>query len=261
LLDVDDRTVKATVVATTRTEVIQLMNDDFWLLMKRHPEYQQKLRADMQEMRIAGQALQVMETKGPAIVNRMLQKGVFEGTDILLIDAHKCIRCDNCVKACASTHGGDSCVTLTEGSVISQLIVPSACRHCENPLCLTDCPPGDAIKRDARGIVYINEDKCIGCGNCAVNCPYGSITMRPRNPDRSVWSQFLTGVGLAKAATPAIKAVKCDLCREDAAGPACVRSCPTGAAIRVHPAEYFAAVGAGGPLGGMVGGSEVELKS
>jgi Fe-S-cluster-containing hydrogenase component 2 len=33
-------------------------------------------------------------------------------------------------------------------------------------------------------------------------------------------------------------AVKCDLCEGIAGGPACVRNCPTGAAIRVTP-EYF----------------------
>jgi Fe-S-cluster-containing hydrogenase component 2 len=32
--------------------------------------------------------------------------------------------------------------------------------------------------------------------------------------------------------------VKCDLCRGIKGGPACVRSCPTGAAIRLEPAEY-----------------------
>jgi Fe-S-cluster-containing hydrogenase component 2 len=34
-------------------------------------------------------------------------------------------------------------------------------------------------------------------------------------------------------------AVKCDLCRGIAGGPACVRSCPTGAVIRLKPDEYF----------------------
>ena len=33
-------------------------------------------------------------------------------------------------------------------------------------------------------------------------------------------------------------ATKCDLCREISGGPACVRSCPTGAAIRLTPEEY-----------------------
>ena len=30
-------------------------------------------------------------------------------------------------------------------------------------------------------------------------------------------------------------AIKCDMCKDIAGGPACVRACPTGAAIRVEP--------------------------
>jgi Fe-S-cluster-containing hydrogenase component 2 len=41
------------------------------------------------------------------------------------------------------------------------------------------------------------------------------------------------------------KAVKCDLCRDSAHGPACVRICPTGAATRVSPNEYFKGIGVG----------------
>jgi len=33
-------------------------------------------------------------------------------------------------------------------------------------------------------------------------------------------------------------AVKCDLCRDIRGGPACVRGCPTGAAIRLTPEQY-----------------------
>ena len=35
------------------------------------------------------------------------------------------------------------------------------------------------------------------------------------------------------------KAVKCDMCKDLAGGPACVRACPTGAAIRVSPEEFI----------------------
>ena len=38
------------------------------------------------------------------------------------------------------------------------------------------------------------------------------------------------------------KAVKCDMCKDQAGGPACVRSCPTGAAIRISPEEFPAYV-------------------
>lgn len=34
-------------------------------------------------------------------------------------------------------------------------------------------------------------------------------------------------------------AVKCDMGKDIAGGPSCVRSCPTGAAIRVNPEEFF----------------------
>jgi len=41
-------------------------------------------------------------------------------------------------------------------------------------------------------------------------------------------------------------AVKCDMCRGIAGGPACVRSCPTGAAIRVSPEQFISVIQQGG---------------
>jgi Fe-S-cluster-containing hydrogenase component 2 len=35
------------------------------------------------------------------------------------------------------------------------------------------------------------------------------------------------------------KAVKCDMCKDIIAGAACVRACPTGAALRVSPEEFL----------------------
>ena len=35
------------------------------------------------------------------------------------------------------------------------------------------------------------------------------------------------------------KAVKCDMCKDQAGGPACVRACPTGAAMRATPETFF----------------------
>ena len=34
------------------------------------------------------------------------------------------------------------------------------------------------------------------------------------------------------------KAVKCDMCKDLSGGPACVRACPTGAALRMSPSEF-----------------------
>jgi Fe-S-cluster-containing hydrogenase component 2 len=97
---------------------------------------------------------------------------------------------------------------------------------------MLDCPP-DAIIRRPGGEVFI-KDSCIGCGNCATNCPYDNIFMVQPKRTGFDWLLGLAGV------KPKVKqevAVKCDLCRDIGGGPACVRSCPTGAAIRLEPRD------------------------
>jgi cGMP-dependent protein kinase 2 len=125
--------------------------------------------------------------------------------------------------------------------------VPTSCRHCEDPHCMTDCPP-DAIRRAPNGEVYIR-DNCIGCGNCQSNCPYGVIHMAAKPPEKPgllAWLLLGLGPGPGEAPRPATasksdapkKAVKCDMCKDLSGGPACVRACPTGAAIRVSPESF-----------------------
>lgn len=112
---------------------------------------------------------------------------------------------------------------------------------------MKDCPP-DAIHRAPNGEVFI-EDTCIGCGNCERNCPYGVIQMAAlpgRKPGLLGWLLWGLGPGPGEDRSPAAlarregskHAVKCDMCKGIAGGPACVRACPTGAAIRVDP-EHF----------------------
>jgi Fe-S-cluster-containing hydrogenase component 2 len=114
---------------------------------------------------------------------------------------------------------------------------------------MLDCPP-DAIVRDPSGEVYI-KSTCIGCGNCEANCPYGNVFMVHPKPKRG-WRGWRDWVGAIFGAGPvagagdgrhgegdgATVAVKCDLCRDLGNDPACVRSCPTGAAIRLTPDGY-----------------------
>ncbi|MEZ4292274.1 MAG: NAD(P)-binding domain-containing protein [Myxococcota bacterium] len=95
-----------------------------------------------------------------------LQKaGGKEATDLLMIDETLCVRCDNCEKACAETHGGVSRLNREAGATYmtsagSALHLPTACQHCENPKCMTDCPP-DALNRDPNGEVWIDDETCI----------------------------------------------------------------------------------------------------
>jgi Fe-S-cluster-containing hydrogenase component 2 len=113
---------------------------------------------------------------------------------------------------------------------------------------MKDCPP-NAIRRSESGEVYIN-DSCIGCGNCQANCPYDVIRMvydAPKKPGLWSWLLFATGGGPGEQAgylpeqaakEKGKKAVKCDACVSIDGGPACVRACPTGAAIRMGPEQF-----------------------
>ena len=180
------------------------------------------------------------------LVNFMMQQGLGEATDALLIDYNLCIRCDMCESVCASTHGGFSRLKRAAGSTYENIHIPSACRHCEIPYCMKDCPPG-AISRSSNGEVYI-EDTCIGCGNCVNNCPYGVIQLAPPPKPMSARMSLLEFVrDLALGKEPLTDkgpvshkiAVKCDMCKDFQHGPACVRYCPTGAAKRVDPEDLI----------------------
>jgi Fe-S-cluster-containing hydrogenase component 2 len=116
---------------------------------------------------------------------------------------------------------------------------------------MKECPP-DAIHRAGNGEVYI-ESTCIGCGNCERNCPYGVIQMGSETKDRpSLWMWMLLGLGRApgsevhaKGKDVIKKAVKCDMCHGRAEGPACVQACPTGAALRMGPEDFFSVLAGG----------------
>ena len=186
------------------------------------------------------------------VAEPLLREGLGEATNVLVIDESRCIHCDNCETACAETHGGISRLHRREGASFAQIHIPVACRHCEHPHCMKDCPP-NALSRGAGGEVFI-ADTCIGCGNCERNCPYGAIAMEPQAPPRAGggWLWLLFGLGKppgqrAPEYDPSAKkqAVKCDLCKSLTGGPACVRACPTGAAQRVSPESLFQRLGAG----------------
>jgi len=201
---------------------------------------------------IAQASRQAGDDSEPAATQFLMHEGIGEATNAFFIDESLCTRCGNCESACAATHGGVSRVSRDAGKSAVSILLPVACRHCENPHCMTDCPP-DAISREPTGEVIINQTTCIGCSNCVNNCPYGVISMvdpadfGAGQPNWLLW--LITGIGLpaprrARAAHDAgaaheKKAVKCDLCRGSKGGPACVNACPTGAAVRVDPDTYM----------------------
>ena len=241
----------ATVRAAAPTEAIVLLASHVTDLLASNTSVRGELDDNYAARVQANQAMSSNVGAGN-LISFLLQQGVGEATDVLLIDESLCIRCDNCERACADTHGGTSRLDREAGPTFANLHVPTSCRHCEHPHCMKDCPP-DAIRRSPGGEVYIT-DTCIGCGNCEKNCPYGVIQMAPVTQKKgidSLWAWLLFGLGNEPGAkTPAKvkttdgaaeikKAVKCDMCRDISSGPSCVRACPTGAALRISPEKFL----------------------
>jgi CRP-like cAMP-binding protein/Fe-S-cluster-containing hydrogenase component 2 len=242
----------ATVKAAVTTEAVVLNADSFKRVINRNPQWREQMEMRFHDRLRANAAMQAQPDPGNVIAF-LMQQGVGEATDVLLIDESLCIRCNNCEKACADVHDGASRLKREAGPTFAQIHVPTSCRHCEHPHCMKDCPP-DAIQRAANGEVFIR-DTCIGCGNCERNCPYSVIRMAAIDPERkqpSLMSWLMFGIGpepgmetLAKSKDAPKKAVKCDMCKDLSGGAACVRACPTGAAIRVGPEELLGYAAAG----------------
>ena len=236
----------ATVRAAVTTEAVVLDAGAFKRVLGRNPKWREEMESRFLDRLRVNAAMEAAPDPGN-IIAFLLQQGVGEATDVLLIDESLCVRCDNCEKACADVHDGTSRLDREAGPTFAQIHVPTSCRHCEHPHCMKDCPP-DAIHRSAAGEVFVN-DSCIGCGNCEKNCPYGVIQLAPVDPKRrrpSLWSWLVLGIGTEPGMEPKPrgkdipkKAVKCDMCMDLPGGAACVRACPTGAAIRVSPDEFL----------------------
>ena len=243
----------ATARASVDCETVRFPTDIILSYVESEREIREYLERREQEFIIADARRQ--HGKGTAIF--VIKSGGKEATDLLMIDETLCIRCDNCEKACAETHGGVSRLNREAGATYmtsggSALHLPTACQHCENPKCMTDCPP-DALIRDPNGEVWINTETCIGCGNCETYCPYNVIKMAKidNDPGPGLLMRLLFPKKAVKVepdapdgAATVKKAVKCDLCRElpkkkrGAPRAACVASCPTGAIVRVDPVKY-----------------------
>jgi carbon-monoxide dehydrogenase iron sulfur subunit len=85
------------------------------------------------------------------------------------------------------------------------------CQHCEDAPCIQACLTG-ALTRDPTSLqVTVDEERCIGCGTCAIVCP----------------------LGVPKLDTDRKKMVKCDLCQGEEI-PVCVANCPNEALAYVE---------------------------
>jgi len=168
-----------------------------------------------------------------------VQERFVNGTQAMLINLDRCVRCDDCVRACASTHDGNPRF-VRHGKTFQNWMVANACMHCADPVCMIGCPTGAIHRSMSGGMVIINDDTCIGCETCANSCPYSNIRMVSIRDEEG---QHILDPQNHK---PIIKATKCDLCADQITGPACAFACPHDALNRVD----FRDVTWGGDIGG-----------
>ena len=162
----------------------------------------------------------------------------------MVFDLRRCIGCNACVVACKQENSLPDGVFffffLSEEYGVypaaNRVYIPTLCNHCEDAPCEKVCPSGATYTRDD-GIVMVDDALCIGCGTCAVACPYDQRTqMDADNLKNGMYGGGnLTdfekqGYGRWTPGT----VTKCDFCsqRVDAGlEPACVVTCPTDARI------------------------------
>ncbi len=133
---------------------------------------------------------------------------------VIIVDAAKCIDCKACMVACKVENNVPEGfwrnwinVLGDENGSLRTEYQPSQCMQCDDPSCVAACPVQATYKQDD-GLVVIDPEKCIGCGNCVTACPYNA---RYRNPAKRI-------------------ADKCDFCEDRlkrGKEPACVVTCPT----------------------------------
>ncbi|MDY6895124.1 MAG: 4Fe-4S dicluster domain-containing protein [Thermotogota bacterium] len=127
---------------------------------------------------------------------------------VLMLDQAKCTGCRACEYACSFEHTGrfnplDSRIKVNEFWE-DLTFVPSVCLQCERAYCEEVCPTSALTKNSETGVVELNKEKCIGCKQCIVACPWGSIKLDHTGKE----------------------VIKCDNCGGD---PACIKVCYPGA--------------------------------
>jgi len=130
----------------------------------------------------------------------------------LVSDPLKCRGCETCELACPLAHGDGVRPRAARIRVFQDLGVcqPRVCIQCENPRCVEACSEGAIIFVPEAGGYRVDEDRCVGCGQCVEACPFEGIWLHPA-----------TG-----------KALMCDQCG------ACIDACPFGAlSFSDHPSE------------------------
>ena len=98
---------------------------------------------------------------------------------VMAVDLRRCVGCQTCTTSCRQVNATPPGVQWRqvldmeagEYPDVRRAFVPVGCMHCGDPPCEHVCPT-TATKKREDGLVTIDYELCIGCGYCAVACPY-----------------------------------------------------------------------------------------
>lgn len=180
----------------------------------------------------------VVEAQRPAaetpletpLLEFLVDERLINGQQTMLIDLDRCTGCDECIKACATTHQGIPRF-IRNGPQYGPLMFAHACMHCVDPVCMIGCPTGAIARNPDSGVISIDPNTCIGCKTCSESCPYENIVMI-----QLVDQQGRTMVD-KESNLPILQASKCDLCQKLTTGPACQNACPHQALFRIDTSD------------------------
>lgn len=135
-----------------------------------------------------------------------------------IFDKNKCVGCEACVIACINENGFQyperwrnvHSSNPDKLPNLPLLYLSMSCNHCENAVCMDNCPALAYSRSLITGAVLHHADACIGCKYCVWNCPYDAPKYNPYS-------------GIIE---------KCNFCEARLSKhqePACASLCPTGA--------------------------------
>ena len=157
---IDGRPHAATVRAAIRSEVVRFDGDAFRRLLARKPALRARLKHDTAARSEINAFIERRKTNFSNVADMysevagfLVDQGIGEATDVLLIDETWCVGCDNCEKACAETHGGLSRLNREAGRTYAHLHVPDILPALRTSL-LHDRLPAerDTSRRGRRGL-------------------------------------------------------------------------------------------------------------
>ena len=114
---------------------------------------------------------------------------------IVVADPNKCAGCRLCEMVCSLRHEGQCNPVLSRIRVVrfpdQAVFVPMLCVQCTKRVCRSVCPVGAIVSDPKTGANLVEENRCIGCRECVMACPFGAMTLtrRPVKPWCAIYAE------------------------------------------------------------------------